>query len=95
MVLRLPDFYGPGVERSFLHGVFEGAARGERAQMIGPIDTPHEFMFMPDLGPVVGYVVTSEWTSMDPESPDLNFLDYYEWITHQPKPAFVVSKAAS
>jgi regulator of RNase E activity RraA len=46
----------------------------------------------PDLGPSVGYVVTSEWTSMDPESPDLNFLDYYEWITHQPPPPFVVSK---
>lgn len=46
----------------------------------------------PDLGPIVGYVVTSEWTSIDPESPDLNFLDYYEWITHQPMPAFVVSK---
>jgi len=53
LVLRLPDFYGPGVERSFLHGVFEGAALGKRAQMIGPIDLPHEFIFMPDVGPVV------------------------------------------
>ncbi|MGF6758791.1 NAD-dependent epimerase/dehydratase family protein [Paraburkholderia sp. GAS42] len=53
LVLRLPDFYGPGIERSFLHGVFEGAARGTRAQMIGPIDVPHEFVFMPDVGPVV------------------------------------------
>ncbi|MPW18364.1 NAD-dependent epimerase/dehydratase family protein [Paraburkholderia sp. CNPSo 3157] len=53
LVLRLPDFYGPGVERSFLHGVFEGAALGKRAQMIGPIDVPHEFVFMPDVGPVV------------------------------------------
>ncbi|TDN70512.1 NAD-dependent epimerase/dehydratase family protein [Paraburkholderia sp. BL10I2N1] len=53
LVLRLPDFYGPGVEHSFLHGVFEGAARGTRAQMIGPVDVPHEFVFIPDLGPVV------------------------------------------
>ena len=53
LVLRLPDFYGPGVERSFLHGVFEGAALGKRAQMVGPIDLPHEFIFMPDVGPVV------------------------------------------
>ncbi|CAG9255772.1 NAD-dependent epimerase/dehydratase family protein [Paraburkholderia caribensis] len=53
LVLRLPDFYGPGVERSLLHGVFEGAAQGTRAQMIGPIDVPHEFVFMPDVGPVV------------------------------------------
>jgi nucleoside-diphosphate-sugar epimerase len=53
LVLRLPDFYGPGVDRSFLHGAFEGAAHGTRAQMIGPIDVPHEFVFMPDVGPVV------------------------------------------
>jgi len=53
LVLRLPDFYGPGVERSFLHGVFEGAAKGARAQMIGPIDVPHEFVFMPNVGPVI------------------------------------------
>jgi nucleoside-diphosphate-sugar epimerase len=53
LVLRLPDFYGPGVERSFLNGVFESAARGTRAQMIGPIDVPHEFVFVPDVGPVV------------------------------------------
>jgi nucleoside-diphosphate-sugar epimerase len=53
LVLRLPDFYGPRIERSFLNGVFEGAARGTRAQMVGPIDVPHEFVFVPDVGPVV------------------------------------------
>jgi nucleoside-diphosphate-sugar epimerase len=53
LVLRLPDFYGPRIERSLLNGVFEGAARGRRAQMIGPIDVPHEFIFAPDVGPVV------------------------------------------
>jgi nucleoside-diphosphate-sugar epimerase len=59
LVLRLPDFYGPGVERSLLHGVFEGAARGSRAQLLGPIDTPHEFVFMPDVGPVVAALTQS------------------------------------
>ena len=53
LVLRLPDFYGPRIERSFLNGVFEGAARGTRAQMVGPIDVPHEFVFVPDVGAVV------------------------------------------
>lgn len=52
-ILRLPDFYGPGVERSFLHGLFVAAAKGGRAQMVGPIDRPHEFVFVPDVGPVV------------------------------------------
>ncbi|MBV8571284.1 MAG: NAD-dependent epimerase/dehydratase family protein [Acidobacteriaceae bacterium] len=52
-VLRLPDFYGPGVERSLLDGIFQAAAHGKTANMIGPIDTPHEFVFVPDVGPVV------------------------------------------
>ncbi|MFY0572566.1 NAD-dependent epimerase/dehydratase family protein [Archangium lansingense] len=52
-ILRLPDFYGPGVERSFLHGAFRAALDGKRAQLIGPIDPPHEFVYVPDVGPVV------------------------------------------
>lgn len=52
-VLRLPDFYGPGVEASFLHGAFRAAVDGGTADMVGPIDRPHEFVFVPDVGPVV------------------------------------------
>jgi nucleoside-diphosphate-sugar epimerase len=52
VVLRLPDFYGPGVEASFLDGAFKAAAQGGTANMIGPIDTPHEFVYVPDVGPV-------------------------------------------
>lgn len=52
-VLRLPDFYGPGVDKSFLHSIFVAAATGGRAQVIGPLDTPHEYVFVPDVGPVV------------------------------------------
>lgn len=52
-VLRLPDFYGPGVEKSFLHGAIVAAVKGGTANMIGPLDRPHEFVFVPDVGPVV------------------------------------------
>ena len=52
-ILRLPDFYGPGVESSFLHSLFQAAARGGTANLVGPIDRPHEFVFVPDVGPVV------------------------------------------
>jgi nucleoside-diphosphate-sugar epimerase len=52
-VLRLPDFYGPGVDKSFLHGAFAAAATGGVAHLIGPLDRPHEFVFVPDIGPVV------------------------------------------
>ncbi|TDY26352.1 nucleoside-diphosphate-sugar epimerase [Paraburkholderia sp. BL6665CI2N2] len=53
LVLRLPDFYGPKIERSLLNGMFEAAATGKRAQVIGPVDVPHEFIYLPDIGPVV------------------------------------------
>jgi len=52
-ILRLPDFYGPDSDLSLLHGTFTAALAGRRAQMIGPIDRPHEFVFTPDVGPVV------------------------------------------
>ena len=52
-ILRLPDFYGPDVEKSFLHGAFFAALHGGTANMIGPVDTPHEFVFVPDVGPVL------------------------------------------
>ena len=56
-VLRLPDFYGPGVEASLLHGAIKAAAQGGTADMIGPLDRPHEFVFVPDVGPVVAKLV--------------------------------------
>ncbi|WP_224366486.1 NAD-dependent epimerase/dehydratase family protein [Hyalangium versicolor] len=52
-ILRLPDFYGPGVDRSLLHLAFKAAVEGTRADLVGPIDTPHEFVYVPDVGPVV------------------------------------------
>ena len=52
-ILRLPDFYGPGIEKSFLHDAFVAAQEGRTANLIGPIDTPHEFIYVPDVGPVL------------------------------------------
>ncbi len=56
-MLRLPDFYGPGVETSLLHGAAVAAVRGGTADLIGPVDQPHEFVFVPDVGPVVAKLV--------------------------------------
>jgi nucleoside-diphosphate-sugar epimerase len=52
-VLRLPDFYGPGVERSLVSDLFIAVKRNRKAKLIGPVDRPHEFVFVPDVGPVV------------------------------------------
>ncbi|WP_354682373.1 NAD-dependent epimerase/dehydratase family protein [Cupriavidus necator] len=56
-VLRLPDFYGPGVEASLLHRAAQAAVNGGTADLIGPIDRPHEFVFVPDVGPVVARLI--------------------------------------
>lgn len=52
-VLRLPDFYGPRVKNSFLDSVFAAAATGSTANLIAPIDRPHQFVYVPDVGAVV------------------------------------------
>jgi nucleoside-diphosphate-sugar epimerase len=52
-VLRLPDFYGPKVKNSFLDSVFTAAATGATANLIAPIDRPHQFVFVPDVGATV------------------------------------------
>jgi nucleoside-diphosphate-sugar epimerase len=51
--LRLPDFFGPNVEKSFMWSTFQAARRGGRAQMVGPINKPHQFVYVPDVGPIV------------------------------------------
>ncbi|HZU26356.1 MAG TPA: NAD-dependent epimerase/dehydratase family protein [Bryobacteraceae bacterium] len=48
-VVRAPDFYGPGAELSYASDMFKAALEGRRAQVIGPIDIPHEFIYVPDL----------------------------------------------
>jgi len=52
-ILTLPDFYGPDVEASLLHPLITAGAKGGVANMIGPIDNLHEFIYVPDVGPVV------------------------------------------
>ena len=48
-ILRAPDFYGPDAELSYVRAIFDAALNGGTANVIGPIDTPHEFIFVPDV----------------------------------------------
>ena len=58
--LRLPDFYGPNVDKSFLLGAFVAAKKGARAQLVGPIDRPHQFVFVPDVGSIVSRLLAAD-----------------------------------
>jgi nucleoside-diphosphate-sugar epimerase len=52
--LRPPDFYGPGVALSHLGEIAFGAlAKGKRATLIAPPDTPHDFAYVPDIARAV------------------------------------------
>ena len=53
MVVRLPDFYGPNADLSLANPIFRAALAGKTANWLGPVSTPHEFVFVPDAGPVI------------------------------------------
>jgi len=53
MVVRLPDFYGPHTAQGLANLIFEAALAGKTANWIGPVNTPHEFVYVPDTGPVI------------------------------------------
>jgi nucleoside-diphosphate-sugar epimerase len=50
---RQSEPHAPGIERSLLTDLFIAAKQKRKAKMLGPIDLPHEFVFVPDVGPVV------------------------------------------
>lgn len=58
--LRLPDFYGPNVAGSIFDGVIKAAIAGKTGNLLGPDQTPHEFVFTPDVGPVVRDLLESK-----------------------------------
>lgn len=48
-ILRAPDFYGSTAELSLAWQIFSAAVARKRANVIAPIDTLHEFVYVPDL----------------------------------------------
>ncbi len=63
-VLRMADLYGPKVEASHLWSVFQAAKRGTHAQLLGPIDRSHEFLFVPDAAETILRLLDADaaWT---------------------------------
>jgi nucleoside-diphosphate-sugar epimerase len=80
LVVRLPDFYGPGAELGFGNPIFRAAIGGKTANWVGPVNTPHEFIFVPDAGPVIVNLAEcvecygQAWNFGGPES--INTLDF-------------------
>jgi len=53
LALRPPDFFGPGVANSLADFVLNAALAGKTPDVLGPDDRPHEFIYVPDLAPVI------------------------------------------
>jgi len=59
LILRLPDFYGPGADNSIAGMILRAALAGRTANWLGPAGTPHEFVYVPDTGPVIAGLAES------------------------------------
>jgi nucleoside-diphosphate-sugar epimerase len=53
LVVRLPDFYGPWADNSLGNRILHAALAGKTADWLGSPDKPHEFVYVPDTGPVI------------------------------------------
>jgi nucleoside-diphosphate-sugar epimerase len=53
MVVHLPDFYGPHADYSLANPILRAALKRQKANWLGPLDAPHEFLYVPDAGPVI------------------------------------------
>lgn len=92
MVLRLPDFYGPHTH-SLASMIFEAALAGKTANWLGPANTPHEFVFVPDVGPVLAELASRDdcygeaWNLAGPgEISALGFIQkVYQDLGREPK----------
>jgi nucleoside-diphosphate-sugar epimerase len=51
--LRLPDFYSADAEASLAWQIFGAAVKGKTANIFAPVETPHQFLYTPDIGPVI------------------------------------------
>jgi hypothetical protein len=53
LILRPPDFYGPTAANSLPAFVLKAARAGKTADVLAPDTTPHEFIFVDDLAPII------------------------------------------
>ena len=98
-ILRLPDFYGPNVDRSYLSSLFQAAAHQKTAQLVGPLNAPHEYVYIPDAARILFRLVQDEkaygrtWNLAGAGKITLaELVKLVESITGKPVRKFVVGK---
>ena len=74
------------LDAATIYNVLKGLGRAEPGSYSGP----ELRCLFPDLGTLVGYAVTSEWTGGEPEAPNEDYLELLELIEAMPKPVVSV-----
>lgn len=63
MIVRLPDYYGPTAnDASYLGSTLESIAKGKMAFFIGNMETPREYIYLPDAAVMVVELASRENT---------------------------------
>lgn len=82
LVARLPDFYGPWADRSFGNLALRSALSGRPATWLGPLDVPHEFVYVPDAARAVVELALEDDTYGQPWNvPGPGPITGHEWLT--------------
>jgi nucleoside-diphosphate-sugar epimerase len=53
LIVRPPDFYGPTAANSMIAYAIKSILDGKPADLLAPVNTPHEWIYVPDLAPVI------------------------------------------
>jgi nucleoside-diphosphate-sugar epimerase len=53
LILRPADFYGPTATNSAPAFALKAALAGKTANLLGPATKPHEYVYVPDLAPII------------------------------------------
>ena len=93
MIVRLPDYYGPNSDIGLANPMIRAALEGKTASWYGPVNSLHEFVFTPDVGPVIVELMSrpecfgEAWNFAGPEAiPTVDFITrIYRAVGKSPK----------
>lgn len=60
LIVRLPDYYGPSAQASYLSATMEAIAAGKPTVFIGNMDVPREYVYLPDAASMIVEIALRE-----------------------------------
>lgn len=62
LIVRLPDYYGPSSQNAYLHLTLQGIALNKAAIFIGDLNTPREYVYLPDAAKMIVEIASRDET---------------------------------